>query len=169
MNGFATHLEAGDSMWFTIREVSCANYQPETAKVAGQKKNRWVVCFNVADSEWINQMQSGLSTSSLQRCSRGPWAVKVNILPPAVPAVPHPGLLRLARAWAALSIHKLRQADVGDARRVFPDHVHVRVEYGGVNGLAVLWEDWEEEDVKVRVNFCFPSTQRFADFGQRTL
>lgn len=64
----------------------------------------------------------------------------MDILPPAVPAVPHPGLLRLAGARAALSVHKLCQADVGDARRVLPDHVHVRVEYGGVNGLAVLGE-----------------------------
>lgn len=67
--------------------------------------------------------------------------MEVDVLPPALPAVPHPGLLRLAGARAALPVHKLRQADVGDARGLVPDHVHVRVEYGGVDGLAVLGED----------------------------
>lgn len=89
----------------------------------------------------MHQIESGFSTSSLQRRSRGPRAVEVDVLPPAVPTVPHPGLLRLARARAALSVHKLCQAYVGDARGVLSDHVHVRVEYGGVNGLAVLGED----------------------------
>lgn len=65
----------------------------------------------------------------------------MDVLPPAVSAVPHPGLLRLAGAGAALPVHKLRQADVGDARGVLPDHVHVWVEDGGVDGLAVLGED----------------------------
>lgn len=67
--------------------------------------------------------------------------MEVDVLPPAVPAVPHSGLLRLAGAGAALPVDKLRQADVGDAGGVVPDHVHVGVEDGGVDGLAVLGED----------------------------
>lgn len=47
----------------------------------------------------------------------------------------------MAGAGAALAVDKLRQADVGDAGGVVPDHVHVRVEDGGVDGLAVLGED----------------------------
>lgn len=67
--------------------------------------------------------------------------MEVDVLPPAVSAVPHSGLFRLAGAGTALAIHKLRQADVGDAGSVVSNHVHVRVEDGGVDGLAVLGED----------------------------
>lgn len=70
--------------------------------------------------------------------------MEVDVLPPAVPAVPYPGLLRLAGARTALPVDKLRQADVGDAGGVVSDHVHVRVEDGGVDGLAVLGEDWRQ-------------------------
>ncbi len=41
----------------------------------------------------------------------------------------------------ALPVDKLRQANVGDAGSVLSDHVHVRVEDGGVDGFAVLGED----------------------------
>ena len=41
----------------------------------------------------------------------------------------------------SLHVHKLGQADVGDASGLVPDHVHVRVEDGGVDGFAVLGED----------------------------
>lgn len=64
--------------------------------------------------------------------------MEVDVLPPAVPAVPHPGLLRLAGARAARGVHELREPDVGDARRVLADQVHVGVEEGGVHRLAVL-------------------------------
>lgn len=64
----------------------------------------------------------------------------MDVLPPALPAVPYSGLLRLAGAGAALTVHKLRQADVSDAGGVVSDDVHVRVEDGGVDGLAVLGE-----------------------------
>lgn len=67
--------------------------------------------------------------------------MEVDILPPAVSAVPHSGLFRLAGAGTALAVHKLRQADVGDAGSVVSNHVHMRVEDGGVDGLAVLGED----------------------------
>lgn len=60
------------------------------------------------------------------------------ILPLAVPAVPHAGLLGLAGTGSALAIDVLCQADVGDARRVLADDVHVRVQDGGVDWLAVL-------------------------------
>lgn len=82
-------------------------------------------------------------TLSLQRCSRSSWAVEVDILPPAVPAVPYSGLLWLAGAGTALTIHKLCQADVGDASSVIANDVHMWVEDGGMDGLAVLGEDWQ--------------------------
>lgn len=70
--------------------------------------------------------------------------MEVDVLPPALPAVPYSGLFRLAGARAALAVHKLRQADVGDAGGIVSDDVHVRVEDGGVDGLAVLGEHWRE-------------------------
>lgn len=83
-------------------------------------------------------------TSGLQRGSRGSWAVEVDILPPALPAVPYSGLFWLAGAWAALSVNELRQADVSDAGGVVSDDVHVWVEDGGVDGLAVLGKHWHK-------------------------
>lgn len=62
----------------------------------------------------------------------------MHVEPLAVAAVPHPGLLRLAGAGASCAVHELREANVGDARRVLADQVHVRVEQGGVHGLVVL-------------------------------
>jgi len=48
----------------------------------------------------------------------------------------------LAGARAACGIHKLREPDVGDARGVLANQVHVGVEQGGVHGLAVLAQHW---------------------------
>lgn len=64
--------------------------------------------------------------------------MEVDVEPLAVAAMPHPGLLRLAGAWAARGVHKLREADVGDARGLLADQVHVGVEQGGVHRLDVL-------------------------------
>lgn len=66
--------------------------------------------------------------------------MEVDVLPPALPAVPHPRLLGLAGAGPPRPVHELRQADVGDAGGLVPDHVHVGVEDGGVDGFAVLGE-----------------------------
>lgn len=62
----------------------------------------------------------------------------MNIEPLAIATMPHPGLLRLAGTRAARGVHKLCETDVGDARGVLADQVHVRIEEGGVHGLAVL-------------------------------
>lgn len=66
----------------------------------------------------------------------------MNIEPLAIATMPHPGLLRLAGARAARGVYKLCEPDVGDARSVLADQVHVRVEQGGVHGLAVLAQHW---------------------------
>lgn len=58
--------------------------------------------------------------------------------PFGVPALPHARLLRLAGARPALAVYVLRQADVRYAGRVLADQVDVRVEDGGVHGLAVF-------------------------------
>lgn len=65
----------------------------------------------------------------------------VDIEPLAIPAVPDPGLLRLAGARPTLPIDVLGEADVGDASCVLPNHVDVRVQDGGVDGLAVLGQN----------------------------
>lgn len=62
----------------------------------------------------------------------------MNVEPLAIATVPHPGLLRLAGAGVARGVHELRETNVGDARRILADQVHVWVEEGGVHGLAVL-------------------------------
>ena len=45
----------------------------------------------------------------------------------------------------ACGVHELCEPDVGDARRVLADQVHVRVEQGGVHGLAVLAQHWRQQ------------------------
>lgn len=62
----------------------------------------------------------------------------MHVEPLGVAAVPDPRLLRLAGARPALSVHELREADVGDAGGLLPDQVHVGVQDGGVHGLAVF-------------------------------
>ena len=48
----------------------------------------------------------------------------------------------MAGAGAALAIHELREADVGDAGGVVPDDVDVGVQDGGVDGLTVFGQHW---------------------------
>lgn len=62
----------------------------------------------------------------------------MHVEPLGVAPLPHARLLRLAGARPALAVHVLRQADVGYAGGVVADQVHVRVEDGGVHGLAVF-------------------------------
>ena len=69
----------------------------------------------------------------------------MDVLPPALPAMPHPGLLGLAGARASLQVDKLCEANVRDARGIFANQVDVGVQDGGVDGLAVLREHWESE------------------------
>lgn len=65
----------------------------------------------------------------------------MDVLPLAVSAVPHSGLLRLAGPRPTLSVDKLSQADVSDAGRVLADQVDVGVQDGGVDGLVVLGQN----------------------------
>lgn len=62
----------------------------------------------------------------------------MDVLPLPVPAVPHAGLLRLHGARHAGGVHVLGEADVGDARRVFPDEVDVWVQEDGVHRLVAF-------------------------------
>lgn len=78
------------------------------------------------------------STPSLERSGWCARAVKVNVLPFGVTAVPHAGLFRLAAARSPLAVDELGEADVGDAGSIFSDQMHVRVQDGGVDGLTVL-------------------------------
>ena len=66
----------------------------------------------------------------------------MNIEPLSIATMPHPGLLRLAGPRTACRVHKLREPDVGYARGVLANQVHVGVEQGGVHGLAVLAQHW---------------------------
>lgn len=65
----------------------------------------------------------------------------MDIEPLAIPAVPDPGLLRLAGAGPTLPIDVLGETDIGDASGVLSNHMDVWVQDGGVNGLAVLGQD----------------------------
>lgn len=64
--------------------------------------------------------------------------MEVDVEPLAVTAMPHPGLLRLAGAGAALAIDELCKADVGDAGSLLSNQMNVRVQQGGVDRLTVL-------------------------------
>lgn len=65
----------------------------------------------------------------------------MDVLPLAVSALPHTGLLRLAGSRPTLGVNILSQADVGDAGRVLADQVDVGVQDGGVDGLVVLGQN----------------------------
>lgn len=60
------------------------------------------------------------------------------IEPFGITALPHTRFLRLAGARPTLAVYVLRQADVRYAGGVLADQVDVRVEDGGVHGLAVF-------------------------------
>lgn len=62
----------------------------------------------------------------------------MDVLPLAITAVPHAGLLGLHGARHAAAVHVLGQANVGDARRVLPDQVNVRVQEDGVHWLVAF-------------------------------
>lgn len=62
----------------------------------------------------------------------------MDVLPLAVSAVPHPGLLRLHGAGHAAAVHVLSESDVGDAGRILPNEVHVRIQENGVHRLVPL-------------------------------
>lgn len=66
----------------------------------------------------------------------------MHVEPFGIAALPHARLLRLAGARPALSVHVLRQADVRYAGSILADQVDVRVEDGGVHGLAVFTQHW---------------------------
>lgn len=70
--------------------------------------------------------------------------MKVDVLPLAFPAMPHAGFLRLAGPRPTLAVHKLGQADVGDAGGLVADQVDVGVQDGGVDGLAVFGQNWRK-------------------------
>ena len=84
--------------------------------------------------------------------------MEVDVLPLAVAAVPHAGLLRLHGAGHAAGVHVLGQSDVGDARGVLPDEVHMWVQQDGVHGLIPLGQgckrDPDYTEVKQNTAAC---------------
>ena len=68
--------------------------------------------------------------------------MEVHVLPLSVPAVPDARLLGLHGAGHAAGVHVLGEADVGHARRVLADQVHVRVQQDGVDRLMALRQSW---------------------------
>lgn len=77
----------------------------------------------------------------------------MDVLPLAVSAMPHTSFLRLAGPRPTLAVDKLSQADVSDAGCILADQVDVRVQDGGVDGLAVLSQHFQNQtgENKVRV------------------
>ena len=69
-------------------------------------------------------------------------AVEVDVLPLALATVPDAGLLGLHGARHAAAVHVLGQADVGDARRVLANQVHVGVQQDGVHRLVAFRQSW---------------------------
>lgn len=70
--------------------------------------------------------------------------MEVNILPLAVPAMPHSSLLRLHGARHVVSVDVLRESDVGYAGSIFSQQVHVRIQQDGVDSTPVaLGESWK--------------------------
>lgn len=65
----------------------------------------------------------------------------MDVLPLAVSALPHSGLLRLAGSRPTLSVNELSEADVSDAGRVLTNQVDVRIQDRGVDGLVVLGQN----------------------------
>lgn len=70
----------------------------------------------------------------------------MDVLPLAVPAVPDAGLLRLHGAGQAVGVDVLGEADIGNACRLVPDQVHVRVKQDGVNGLLGLGQSCRRQE-----------------------
>lgn len=77
------------------------------------------------------------------------WAVEVDVLPLAVSAMPDTSLLWLAGPRPTLAVNKLSQADVGDAGCILADQVHMGVQDGGVDRLAVLSQNWKDDEDNV--------------------
>lgn len=69
--------------------------------------------------------------------------MEVHVLPLAIAPVPHARLLGLHSLWHAAAVHVLRQADVGDARRVLAHQVHVRVQDDRVDRLVAFGQSYE--------------------------
>lgn len=65
----------------------------------------------------------------------------MDVLPLAVSALPHSGLLRLAGSRPTLSVNELSEADVSDAGRVLTNQVDVGIQDRGVDGLVVLGQN----------------------------
>jgi len=86
-------------------------------------------------------MRGQVVRTSLERRGRCARAVEVDVLPLAVSAMPDARLLRLAGPRPTLDVHKLSQANVGDAGGVLADQVDVGVEDGSVDGLDVLGQN----------------------------
>lgn len=77
------------------------------------------------------------------------WAVEVDVLPLAVSAMPDASLLWLAGPRPTLAVNELSQADVGDAGCILADQVHMGVQDGGVDRLAVLSQNWKDDEDNV--------------------
>lgn len=71
----------------------------------------------------------------------------MDILPLAIAAVPHPGLLRLHGARHATRIHVLSESNVGDAGCIFPNKVHVWIQEDGMHRLVPFGQRWEGDKV----------------------
>ena len=72
----------------------------------------------------------------------------MDVLPLAVAAVPHTGLLGLHGAGHAADVHVLGQPNVGDAGSILADQVHMRVQQDGVDWLVPFGKSWSKSPTK---------------------
>jgi len=69
--------------------------------------------------------------------------VEVDVLPLAVAAVPHTGLLGLHGAGHAAGIQVLGQSNIGNTRCIFPNEVHMWIQEDGVHWLVPFGQSWK--------------------------
>lgn len=67
----------------------------------------------------------------------------MDVLPLAITAMPHTGLLRLHGAGHATAIHVLGQSNIGNTRCVFSNEVHMWVQEDGVHRLIPFGQGWK--------------------------
>lgn len=94
----------------------------------------------------------------------------MDVLPLSLAAVPDTGLLRLHGAGHAAGIHVLGQPNVGNARCVFPNQMHVWVQQDGVHWFIPFRQGWKEETMADYMEqiplYCFKTTDRCIEYRQ---
>ena len=82
-----------------------------------------------------------------------PRAMKMNVLPLAIPAVPHTRLFRLHCFWHSAAIHVLGEPNVCYAGSIVAHQVYMRVQDDGVDGFIAFGQSWKRRTWKRELSF----------------